>query len=251
MIKKSTAIVLLIVIAISFLLISYQLKGSVNFGKIHFLQFSYTINSIKNFFSDVLYLREENKKLKEELYNLKLQTKSYQELTDENKRLKNLLNLKETRRDIIAIAKVIKKGSNKFVKTIWIDKGQNDGIKINMPVLTYRGLIGKIIHTADNFSEVILLTDPNFSAAVRLERTRAEGVLSGTGLNICVLKYLPLEEEVLIGDRLVTSGTDGIFPEGIMVGAVKSINKKKGLFQYIEVIPFQSELNIEEVAVIK
>ncbi len=251
MIKKSTTIVLLIVIAIAFLLISYQLKGSVNFTKIHFLQFSYAINSVKEFFYDVLYLREENRKLKEELYGLRLQTKSYQELMDENKRLKNLLNLKETRRDIIAIAKVIKKGSNKFVKTIWIDKGLNDGIKINMPVITYRGLIGKVIYTADNFSEVILLTDPNFSASVRLERTRVEAVLSGTGLNICVLKYLPLEEEVLIGDRLATSGTDGIFPEGIMVGAVKSINKKKGLFQYIEVIPFQSELNIEEVAVIR
>ncbi len=251
MIKKSTAIFLLIITAFSFLLISFQSKGTFSFNKIYLIKFTSPLNSIKAAFSDLLYLREENRKIKEELYNLKLQTKSYQELVNENKRLKALLNLRETRKDLLAIAKVIKKGSNKFLKTLWIDKGSIDGIKINMPVITYRGLIGKIIYTSEHFSEVILLTDPNFSVAARLERTRIEGILSGTGSNICVLKYIPLEEDVRIGDRLVTSGTDGIFPEGIAIGAVKNVSKKNGLFQYIEVIPFQSELNIEEVAVIK
>lgn len=252
MIKKTTIFIAAGICLISFFLINYQSKGLISFPKIHLSTLSSPISFFKKFFSDFFYLREENEKLKEQLYHVILQQKSSYELIEENKRLKNLLNLKETKKEIVTIAKVIQRGSNKFFKTIWIDKGNNHGVKKDMVVITLNGLIGKVIFTSANFSEVLLLTDSNFSVAVRVERTRLEGIVSGTGANnLCILRYVPLEEDVIIGDSLITSGMDGIFPQGIKVGVVGKIEKKVGFTQNIEVIPYQSDSKIEEVAIIK
>ncbi|MCS7214675.1 MAG: rod shape-determining protein MreC [Thermodesulfovibrio sp.] len=251
MFKKTTIFLILGICLVSFLLISYQSKRQINFIKIDFSNLILPIQNLKNFFTEIFNLKEENRKLKEQLYQTILQQRSHHELIEENKRLKGLLNLQERKKELIAIAKVIKIGSNKFLKTIWIDKGHDHGIKVGMPVITLHGLAGKVISTSSNFSEVLLLTDPNFSVSVRVERTRTEGIVTGTGTNLCILKYMPLEEDINVGDVLITSGTDGIFPEGLKVGVVRKIERKKGFFQNIEIIPYQSDSKIEEVAVIK
>lgn len=251
MIKKTTILIITGICFISFIIVSYQFKGLLSFPKIHLYSFVSPFIYIKDFFSEAFYLREENMKLKEQLYQITLQQKSLEGLLEENKRLKNLLNLQERKKEVVTIAKVIRYGSGRFMKTFWINKGSNHGVRINMPVITLNGLAGKVIFTSANFSEILLLTDPSFSVAVRVERNRVEGILSGTGTNSCILKYIPQVEDIIIGDRLITSGLDGIFPEGIKVGVIKRVDKKRGLFKDIEVIPFQSDSKIEEVAVIK
>lgn len=251
MIKKTTFLIIAGICLVSFFLISYQSKGLIGFSKLDFSPLISPVEYLKNFFSEVFYLKQENRKLKEQLYQTILEQKSYYELMEENKRLKGLLNLKEKNKEVVTIAKVTRTGSNKFLKTIWIDKGSEQGIKTGMPAITLNGLAGKVIFTSSNSSEVLLLTDPNFSVSVRVERTRSEGIVSGTGTNLCILKYIPLEEDIMVGDRLITSGTDGIFPEGIKVGVVRKIERKKGFFQNIEVIPYQPDSKIEEVAIIK
>lgn len=248
--KKLTVLVIICVCLISFFLISYQSKGLIKFPKIDLSFFLLPVNYAKEFFA-LFYLKEENKKLKEQLYQLFLQQKSTHELIEENKKLKTLLDLKETKKEIITIAKITHRGTNKLKKTFWIDKGSNNGIKIDMPAVTLNGVIGKVIFTSSNSSEVLLLTDPNFSVSVRAQRSRIEGILSGSGTNLCILKYIPFEEDIMVEDILITSGIDGIFPEGVKVGVVKKIEKKNGFFQHIEVTPYQSELKIEEVAIIK
>lgn len=250
MIKKLPILLLLKIILLSILIINYQSTGELSFPKLNIAQFLSPIFYIKNIFKDLFVLKDENENLKKQLIELTLQQKSYHALIEENKRLKYLLGLKESNKDVIAVANVVSKGSNKFLKTIWIDKGSNHGIKKGYPVVTHNGLVGKVISVKSDYSEIILITDPNFSVAVRIDRNRVEGILSGKGKN-CIIKYVPLEEEILTGDRLITSGLDEVFPEGILVGTVKSIDKKKGLFQLIEVIPMQPENKIEEVAVIK
>jgi rod shape-determining protein MreC len=248
--KKSSLFFLFLILLLSFFLIIYQSKGKLSAPNFNFSQISTSINYIKNLIKDFFYLREENDKLRKQLMEMSLQQKTYTELIDENKRLKELLGLKEQRKDILTIGKVISKGSKKYSKTIWIDKGSDHGVKKDLPVITPNGLVGKVISVSSGYSEILILTDPMFSVAIKIERTRAEGILSGK-LNKCVIKYLPLEEKVLVGDRVVTSGLDGIFPEEIIVGVIKSVNKKEGLFQIIEVIPMQPENKIEVVAVIK
>lgn len=250
MIKKISVLLLLIIILLSIAVIFYQSRGELSFPKLNIAQFLSPIIYFKNTIRDFLNLKEENENLKKQLIEISLQKKSHYALIDENKRLRDLLALKESKKDIVTIANVISKGSNKFLKTIWIDKGSNHGIKKGYPVVTPNGLVGKVISANSNYSEIMLITDPNFSVAVRIDRNRVEGILSGNGNN-CLVKYIPLEEDVLTGDRIITSGLDEVFPEGILVGAVTSVNKKKGLFQLIEVIPMQPENKIEEVAIIK
>lgn len=250
MIKKSTIILSCGIVLMSFILINCQMKNMINFPKFNILPLLYPIESIKNFFSEIFILKQENHELKKELYQLKLQQKSLENLIEENTRLKALLELKESKKEVLTVAKIVSKGFNSFSKTVWIDKGTAQGVKINMPVITFNGLIGKIISTSKDFSEVLLITDPNFSVSVKVERTNIEGILSGNG-NSCVLKYIPIDEDIKVGDRLITSGLDGIFPEGIKVGVVINIEKRKGLFQNIDVAPLQSVSKIAEVAIVK
>jgi rod shape-determining protein MreC len=112
--------------------------------------------------------------------------------------------------------------------------------------------VGKIVAVSASSSSLLLLTDLNFSVAVRLQESRREGILSGTGLRKCQLKYIPQEEVVKLGVAVITSGLDSLFPEGIPVGYISKVNKKgTALFQDIEVTPFADDTKVEEVAIIR
>jgi rod shape-determining protein MreC len=195
---------------------------------------------------------EENKRLRRDVAQLLLERQQYREIMLENRRLKELLALKDSEARTVAAANVIGRGYDRLLSTAIIDKGRRSGIEKGMAVITTKGLIGKIYTVRDDFSEVLLLMDSNFSASVRLQSSRREGVVSGTGYRYCLLKYITPEETVTRGDVVVTSGFDGLFPEGIPVGVVTAV-KKEGVefFQHIEVAPFQSSETTEEVIVLK
>ena len=195
---------------------------------------------------------EENMLLRKEANQLLLEKQQYREIIFENKRLKDLLALKEREPKSLATARVIARGSDKLLKLVILDKGEESGIEKGMAVITPLGLIGKIYSVSASFSDVLLLRDPNFSVAVRLQNSRHEGVLSGTGNNYCRLKYISPEENVEKGEVVITSGVDGIFPEGMPVGVVSKVQKEGiDFYQYIEVRPFQSSDKLEEVMVLK
>ncbi|MEW6116341.1 MAG: rod shape-determining protein MreC [Nitrospirota bacterium] len=195
---------------------------------------------------------DENERMKKELTQLLIERQRYNEIIQENKRLKELLQLKEHQPRVIAAAKVIARGYDRLLSTVIIDKGRAAGIEKGMAVITTRGLVGKVYTVRDDFSDVLLMKDSNFSVAVRLQNSRQEGVVSGTGLDRYLLKYVPPEGSVTKGEVVVTSGLDGVFPEGIPVGVVGTV-KREGVefFQHIEVVPFQSSATIEEVIVLK
>jgi rod shape-determining protein MreC len=202
-------------------------------------------------FRDTLHAREENRRLKSELAALILQQQRYEEILLENKRLKEILSLKNDRPDYVATAKVISRGYGRLLNTLVINKGANDGIKKDMAVITTAGLVGKIDSVRNNFSEVLLLTDPNFSVAVRLQHSRRKGIVSGAGHKYCLMKYIPPEESVDVGEAVLTSGLDGIFPAGLPVGIVYNIDKEGiEFFQDIQVLPFQDNAKIEEVVIL-
>lgn len=129
MIKRITLVIIVTICLVSFFLISYQAKGLIKFSKINLSPLISPVNYVTNFASDLLHCQEENKKLKEQLYQIILQQKSSYELMEENRRLKSLLGLKEREKQILTLATIIKRGSNKFLKTFWIDKGSEHGIK--------------------------------------------------------------------------------------------------------------------------
>ena len=221
------------------------------FNKLHEIKPSVK-NSITSPFKRMLLREEENKKLRAEIAQLRTEQQRYREVFLENKRLKNLLSLKETEPRYVTTAQIIAKSTDQWSSIVTIDKGSSDGVKKDMAAITSRGLVGKISNVSNSFSSLLLITDINFSAAARLHKSRVEGILSGTGFKKCTLKYIPYEEQVENGDTVITSGLDRLFPEGIPIGYVSKVDKKgTGLFQEVEVIPFEDTAKTEEIVIIQ
>lgn len=254
--KKKLLLFLFIILSLG--LMTYQSKSK------HFLPFQFLNNPLTRFhavvsslkdsakapFKRMLLREEENLRLKSELDKLLREKQKYQEAFLENWRLKELLSLKEKEHRYVTAARVIARGADQWSNTFVLDKGLSDGIRKDMTAITTKGLVGKISEVSNSYSYLLLLTDINFSAAVRLQEGRREGIVSGTGLK-CQLKYIPYEEEVKKGDVLITSGLDSLFPKGIPVGYVSKVDKKgSGLFQNIEVTPLENNRTIEEMAII-
>jgi rod shape-determining protein MreC len=132
-----------------------------------------------------------------------------------------------------------------------IDKGSSDGVRKGMAVVTPLGVVGQVVGVTSHAAKVLLLTDPNSGIDVLVQRTRSRGIVSGSLDSGTVLKYVKRSEDIQEGDRLITSGIDGIFPKGMMVGTVIKVRKQHlGLFQFIEVLPAVQTARIENVLVV-
>jgi len=214
------------------------------------------VNSIRDAatspFERMFIREEENTRLKADLGRFFEEQQKYQETLVENRRLRDLLSLKEREQRYVTAARIISRGADQWSNMFILDKGYVDGVAKDMSAITPKGLVGKIVAVSASSSSLLLLTDLNFSVAVRLQESRREGILSGTGLRKCQLKYIPLEEVVKLGVAVITSGLDSLFPEGVPVGYISKVNKKgTALFQDIEVTPFADDTKVEEVAIIR
>ncbi len=206
-------------------------------------------SSTKETLMAIVTKKSEIKRLKEERDDLLAKIVDYENLRLENKRLTDLLKLKEEERRIFTFARVIRRGIGRWSNTLVIDKGNKDGVKKDMSVMTSRGLVGKVISVNEYSSEVMLLNDSLFRVSVRLMNSRAEGIASGEGRRV-VIKYIPLEvQNISNNEPVITSGLDGLFPPGIPVGYITSI-KDGQFFKEIQIKPFQDMFSIEEVAIL-
>jgi len=196
-------------------------------------------------------IEKENERLKTEVERLLQLEQKYLEAIQENKSLKGLLSIKEKERRYVTSAHVIGRNMGQWNNVLVLDKGLSDGVSKDMVAINERGLAGKITEVYGSYSNLLLVTDINFSVSVRLQESRTEGVVSGTGFRKCKLKYIPSEVEVKNGEIVVTSGLDRLFPQGIPVGYVSRVNKYAGLFQDIDVVPFIDNRKLEFVAIIK
>ena len=187
-----------------------------------------------------------------EVADLKLKLAAMQETMQENKRLRAMLELKESFYGYVVTARVIGRGTDKWSNTFTIDKGSNSEVMKDMAVITPDGLIGKVMESRGDFATVLLIDDPKFSVAVRLEELRNEAILSGAGRLRGVLKYAELDRDVPIGEAVVTSGLDFLFPKGIVVGYISQVaEKSEGLFRHVEVTTFVDTSKTEEVIVVR
>jgi rod shape-determining protein MreC len=256
--KKRLLLFLFIIISLS--IMTYQSNRE---HLLPFKFFSNTLNAVHNLktsikdtvtspFRRMLLREEENIRLKAELSQLLREKQEYREVLLENKRLRELLSLKESEHRYVTVARVIAKSTDQWSNTLVLDNGASSGIAKDMIAITDKGLAGKISEVSGSYAYLLLLTDINFSAAARLRESRVEGVLSGTGFRKCKLKYIPADEEVKKGDIVITSGLDELFPKGIPLGYVTKVNKKgTGIFQDVEVLPFVDSSKLEEVVIIK
>jgi rod shape-determining protein MreC len=255
-------IVILLVCAVLF--ISLQLSGRYQGGFLHNLvlriisppqqAFHWTIASIRTFFKNhilLIDLKEENLQLQEEVRRLQRENDELRESTQAVERLQRLLLFKERVSAAMIPAEVIAYSPSAWFRTIVINKGLRDGVRQGMPVVTWEGVVGKVMRISPGSSIILLSIDRNFSVDVLVQRTRTRGIVEGDGGSRCQLQYVPRTGDIQIGDRIITSGLGGVFPKGLSMGKVVSVEKKDyGLFQTVEVRPSADFLRLEEVMVI-
>ncbi len=193
----------------------------------------------------------ENKKLTKEIDSLRQKLIQAQELYLENIRLQKLLHFKKKSPYQLVAVRVIARDPSHWTSVVIIDKGRRDNIRKNLAVITYAGLLGKVVEAGNSTSKVMLLNDPNFSVSATVQRSRQEGLVSGTLDNRLIMRYLPRDADLKLGDIIITSGLTEVFPKGIAIGTVAEIRKEfSGLSIYCLIAPKADLANLEETLVI-
>jgi rod shape-determining protein MreC len=168
-----------------------------------------------------------------------------------NRRLQQLLEFRSQAATGGITASIIAASASAWFKSCLLDKGSADGVRKGMAVVTPLGALGRVIEVAPHTAKVLLITDPNSGLDVFVQRTRARGIVSGSLEDGPIMKYVKHSEDVQVGDRLVTSGLDGVFPKGMLVATVTSVRKQTvGLFQQISVMPAITFDRTEQVLVV-
>jgi len=193
-------------------------------------------------------LEDENRRLRKQNADLTEQLNRYREGSLEVMRLQKLLDLREGFPQRAVAARVIDRNSSSLFKTLLINKGTADGLRVGLAVLSDQGVVGRIIEISWHASRVLLLIDGNSNIDGLIQRSRAQGILQGAGSAGCSLKYISRAEEVLAGDVVISSGLSGVFPKGLLLGVVTGASRKEGgLFQKIDVAPAVDFEKLEEV----
>ncbi len=214
------------------------------------------VSGFFSYFTEKEALQQENDSLKREVSQLHGQLTQMDEINMENIRLKELLEYKvETQGQYnLQLAEIIAENNNNLQHTITLNKGSNDGVVTGMTVMNHLGLIGRISAVLPESSEVMLLPDRESAVGVRVWSTREVlGVVEGDGTDTANLQmiHLPHDADLYVGDDIVTSGLDGVFPSGIHIGEVTAIEySTNGLTKTAYVKPYVNFSRLEEVFIL-
>lgn len=194
--------------------------------------------------------RDENVALRAHVRQLEQQVDRLTEIDLENARLRRLLDFRATFSGDVLTARVIGRDATGLARTLVIDRGEGDGIKKGAAALAPEGVVGQVFLASRHAARVLLISDHNSGVDALVQRTRARGIVQGTAEGGCGLKYVKRTEDVQVGDTVVTSGLDGVFPKGLPIGHVLAVDKRgPGLFQYAEVAPRVDFEQLEELLV--
>lgn len=215
-------------------------------------------SGVTNYFESFANMRGaagENEQLKQRVQELEVELQSRQGLVTENERLKSLLNLKEESKYPILTAKVIGRDPSSWFNTSIINRGSVDGVKLNMPVVTNGGLVGRVMAVGPLTAQVMLLTDDKSGIAGvvgELGTSNALGVIRGTNEKELVeMRYVPGSIEVQTGESVFTTGQDGIYPAGLKIGEVVEVKSGSATTTHSILVRPGGKLNsMQEVAVL-
>lgn len=200
---------------------------------------------------DLIDVRRENIALRKSVKRLNERIVASNEAVAENARLKALLDLKGTLDSPSVAVSVIGEDSSAWFKTLVVDRGSADGLQEGMPVLAAGGVVGRLVKVAPHSSRVLLLTDHASAIAAVVQRSRARGVVRGAGGGRCSMEFAVKDEDVKVGDTVISSGVGGVFPKGLTIGEVTMVKKGEyGMFQTIEVRPTVNLGKLEEMLVL-
>ncbi len=193
----------------------------------------------------------ENALLRRDLDLLINRLNATEEIRQENRRLQELLEFSEKTDYKVVAARVIGGGSDNLSSAILIDKGLSSGIKKGAVVISYLGLVGRITESSRTTSRAMLINDIGLSVSSIDQRSRQEGLVSGTLGNNLIMRYLPKEADVKVADIIVTSGLTPFYPKGLIIGEVTEVGDDfSGLSSFAIIKPAVNLSSIEEVLVI-
>ena len=196
-------------------------------------------------------VRAENRQLKEQIDQLRLEQVRLNQDAEQAHRLQALLSFKERYISKTVAAQVIGSSGSDQSRSVYIDKGASDGIEQDMAVITADGVVGKVLSVFPSTSLVLLINDQSSGVGAILEKSRLQGVLRGTPNGEVMLERVMGDEQVVPGETLLTSGGDQIFPKGLPLGRVAKVaGADSGLFLNIKVKPAASLGRLEEVLVV-
>lgn len=193
----------------------------------------------------------ENEQLRHQLHLAAEERNQYNESLLSNIRYRSLLAFKQHMDDPLLAAEVIGRDPSPWFKTIIVNKGQTEGVRKGCPVLVPEGIVGLVVEVTDSYSKILLIIDQNSAVDGLVQRNRSRGIIEGDPTGLCHFKYVLRNNDIGLGDTVISSGLDGVFPKGIRIGSVSQIVKlNAGIFQEIVVTPFVDFEKLEEVLIV-
>jgi rod shape-determining protein MreC len=200
---------------------------------------------------DLVNIHRENMRLLQIIKDLNARVVAGNEDHQENQRLTRLLNMKDSVKAPILSASVVGEDITSWFRTLIIDRGSSSGLREGMAVVAADGVVGQIIKVSSASSRVLLLTDHSSGIAATIQRSRARGVVKGTADGLCSLEFATRDEDVKVGDMVVTSGIGGIFLKGVPIGEITMVKRGEyGIFQTVTSRPSVNSAQLEEVLVV-
>lgn len=196
-------------------------------------------------------LQRENTVLRRRILELEREAVRVGEIEQTNERLTALLGFRDTLQGPAIAAQVIGKDPGPLFRSFTINRGQSDGVRRGMAVVSPHGVVGQVFTASSHAARVLLITDHNSGIDAVVQRSRARGIVEGALDDGCLMKYIRQGEDVQVGDRVVTSGLDGIFPKGVVIGRIKRLHpRSRGQLMSTDIEPAVPFDLIEEVLVV-
>jgi rod shape-determining protein MreC len=200
---------------------------------------------------DLVNVRQENLRLRGQVAALEAQRTRLAELEVENRHLSDLLELRDALAMRAVAARVIGADATELSRTLILSQGSKGGLRRDLPVISTQGVVGKLIAVAPNSSRVLLIDDHNSGLDAFDQRSRARGIIAGLLNGELTMKYVDRTEDVKPGDSVVTSGMDGIFPRGLLVGQITRVSQEgPGLFLNVDIRPAADFRKLEQVLIL-
>lgn len=208
------------------------------------------IRSVGALAGDLWTARRRNLELEAEVGDLRTEVGRLRELAAENGRLRRLLQMREALAPSSVAATVVTTELSEQMRVLVIDRGTEAGVVADLPVVAWGGAVGRVVWSGRGVAKIRILTDPSSAVAGIVQRSRVEGAVYGRGSGALSLRYVPRHADVALGDRVVTSGRDGVFPKGFGIGRVTAVGEPVGVSRDVRIEPEIDPAGVEEVLVL-
>lgn len=195
--------------------------------------------------------RKENELLLKEVARLESEVVRLRELSQESQALREILELRKQTGFGGVVASVIGADPSGWIQSVTVDRGTSDGITISMPAVLGGAVVGQVHTASSTASNILVITDRSSGVGALVQRSRARGVVVGSGGRECFMEYVQGSEDVAVGDTVVTSGLDGVYPKGLEIGTVVEVRTQPDeMFQKIRIEPTVDHNRLETLFIL-